>query len=109
MERRKQHERVQVALHRAIMPDHGPGLVQVNPPVDPDDIATCLAHLPKNGRRAGAEMNHRHAFPLEPIENPLDVRHHIFGIVTGRETADPTIEELNRLSTRLDLSPEISR
>src|SRR6185437_14074523 len=79
----------------------------VNPPVDADDIATCLAHLPKNGRGAGAEMNHRHTFPLEPIENPLNVRHNILDIVAGRKTADPTIEKLNRLSTRLDLSPEI--
>src|SRR6185437_10697024 len=107
MERCKQDERIEVALHGAIMSDHGPGLIQVNPPVDPDDIATCLAHLLQNGRSAGTEMNHRHTFPLESIENPLDVRHNIFGIVTGRETADPTIKELNRLSSRLDLSPEV--
>ena len=80
----------------------------MNPPVDPDDIAARFSHLPQNRRGAGAEMNHRHAFPLESFKNQLDMRHHIFGIVAGRETADPTIEQLNRLSAGLDLPPEIA-
>ena len=101
MERGKQVKRIEIPLHGTIMAHHGPGLIKMDAPIDADHIAAGLAHLPKNRRRAGAEMNQGNAFVLEPLKNQLDMRHHIFGIVPGRQTADPAIEQLHRLRAGL--------
>ena len=55
-------------LHSAIVPHHGPGLIEGNAPIDADHIATCLTHRPEDGGRPGAEMNERHPFMLEAVK-----------------------------------------
>src|SRR5207249_12192165 len=61
VERGKQDDRVQVALDRRIVSKHRPGLVQMHPPVYADDVAACLTHEPKQGRRASAEVDEGNA------------------------------------------------
>src|SRR5437016_1579778 len=85
-----------------------PGLIEMDAPVHPDDIAPRLSHLTKHRRGARAEMNHRHAFPPQPLKNQLDMRQYIFDIVADREAAHPTVEQLNRLCAGLDLPPQIA-
>src|SRR5215471_10450850 len=107
MQRGIEGDWVKVALDRAIIADHRPGLIEVNPPVYTDHVSTGFAHLAQNGRRPSAKVNHGHAFPLEAVKDQLYVRLHIFGIVAGRETADPAVEELDGLRARTDLPSEI--
>lgn len=42
--RRKQGYRVQVSLHRTIVPHHGPGLIKRDTPINADHIAARLSH-----------------------------------------------------------------
>src|SRR5207253_1180647 len=35
---------IQVALDAAVVPDHAPGLAQVDPPIHPDHVAPGLTH-----------------------------------------------------------------
>jgi len=51
MQRSEKHERIQIALHGAVMPDHGPSFIQMDPPVEADDVPAGFAHLPENGGR----------------------------------------------------------
>jgi len=46
-------------------------------------------------------MNQRDAFVLQPVKNELDMRLDVLGIVASRQTADPAIEQLNRLRPAL--------
>ena len=69
-------------------------------PVDPDDIAARFSHLTQHRRGAGAEMNHRHAFPFQSLKNQLDMRQYIFDIVADREATHPTVEQLDGLRAR---------
>src|SRR5690349_8957224 len=95
MERSIEGDRVEVPLHGAIIADHCPGLIEMNPPIHADHIPTRLAHLPQYGCCPGAKMNQGHAFPHESLEDQLHVRLHIFGVVAGRKTPDPAVEELD--------------
>src|SRR5436190_148742 len=85
-----------------------PGFIEMDAPVHPDDIAARLSHLTKHRRGARAEMNHRHAFPLQPLKNQLDMRQYIFDIVADREATHPTVEQLNCLRAGSDLPPQIT-
>ena len=69
-----------------------PSLIEMDAPVNPDDIAARVSHLTKHRRGARAEMNHRHDFPLQPLKNQLNMRQYIFDIVTDRKAAHPTVE-----------------
>ncbi len=90
------------------VPSSRPRLIEMDAPVDPDHVPARFPHLAKHRRGARAKMNHRNAFSLQSLKNQLDVRQDIFGIIADRETAHPTIEQLNRLRTGLDLPTEIA-
>jgi hypothetical protein len=45
MERAIQCDRIQVPLHGAIVTDHGPCLIEMDAPINADDIASSLPHL----------------------------------------------------------------
>ncbi len=51
-----------------------PGLIEMDAPVDPDNIPARFSHLTQHRRSTRAEMNHRHAFPLQPLKDQLDMR-----------------------------------
>src|SRR4249920_3487478 len=105
MQRCKQREGVEISLYRYVMSHHRPGLIEMDAPVDSDDIAARCSHLTQHRRGPRAEMNHRHALPFQSLENQLDMRQHIFDIVADREAAHPTVEQLNCLRPGLDLPP----
>src|SRR5436853_565353 len=84
VERGKQDDRVQIPLDRRIVSNHRPGLVQMHPPVHADDVAACLPHEPKQGRRACAEVDEGDAFMLQSVEDELDMRQYILGIIAWR-------------------------
>ncbi len=109
MEGGVERDRIEVPLDGAIMPDHGPSLIEVNAPIHPDDISARFTHLPQDRGRTGAKMDHGHAFALQSGKNQLHMRFDVFRIITGRKTADPAIEELNGLSSGPDLPPADSR
>ena len=82
MDRPEQGDRIKVSLHRTIVAHEGPGFVERDPPIDSDHISACLPHRLQNCRGACAEVNKRHAFVLQSLENELDMRHDVFDIVT---------------------------
>ena len=61
IERPKEKGGIEIALNRAVVADAIPRVVQVNAPVCADDVATRLAQVVKDVRRAGPEMDRRHA------------------------------------------------
>ena len=46
MERGIQRDGVEVALDGAIIADHRPGLIEMDPPINADHVPTRLTHLP---------------------------------------------------------------
>ena len=103
----EQADRIQVSLDRYVIPDCGPRIIQVYPPIDTDDVTTRLAHEPKQRRCARPKVDQGHTLLLHTLEDELDVRQHIFFVVSGREAPYPTIKELNRLGARLDLELQV--
>ena len=45
MERRIQYDRIQVPLYGAIVTDHGPCLIEMDAPINANDIASGFPHL----------------------------------------------------------------
>jgi hypothetical protein len=53
--RREQGNRIEITLHGNIVTDGSPSLVEIDPPVQADDVAACGADLFQRSRGAGAE------------------------------------------------------
>ena len=64
MARTEEQRRIEVALDGPVGPNRAPRLVQRNAPVGADDVAAGRRQIRQDGRRAGAEMNCRHASRL---------------------------------------------
>src|SRR6266511_2931419 len=77
--------------------DAGPRGVQRNPPVDADDVATSRGEVFQKRRGAGTEVNQRHLRGTRQCQRLAAVRLYVGAIVIRRETADPAVEQLQRL------------
>src|SRR5687767_5360775 len=100
--RPEQECRVQVALHGPIVTDLVPGIVDRNSPVSSNNIAAGFGHLTKDRRRPGSEVNGRDAAE-ESLENHVSMWKREFAVVGRVQRADPGVEQLDRVDTRLDL------
>src|SRR5437879_3018961 len=76
MERGKRAARVPIPLETPTAPNPRPGPPQIPPPVHAEDVAPCLPHEPKQGRRTCAEVDEGDAFMLQSVEDELDMRQH---------------------------------
>src|SRR5207245_2680217 len=94
--RRQESHGVEVALNRLPGAHTLPGDVQGHTPVHPDHVAARTGEVRQKRRRAGAEMDHRDAGRSRELQRPLAVREHIVVVVRRRETAYPTVEQLQR-------------
>ena len=74
MARAEQERRVEVALDGAVGAELLPGDVERHAPVDADDVAAGRGEVGQDRRRAGAEMNRRHAGRLQGGEDLGGVR-----------------------------------
>src|SRR5262245_54266928 len=98
----EQNRRIEVALHRAIEPDPFPRLTERPAPVGPDDVAAGLTDLRQDGAGPDAEMNRRHAERRDAREDSPGMRQDELAIVLRVQHADPRVEDLHRVDTRLD-------
>src|SRR5882762_10754392 len=87
---------LEIALDCAVS-DAGPRGVQRNPPVDADDVATSRREVFQKRRGAGTEVNQRHLRGTRQRQRLAAVRLYVGAIVVRRETADPAVEQLQRL------------
>src|SRR6185437_14866938 len=106
--RREEHDRIEVALHRVIVPDPPPALVDIDAPVHTDDIGAGRGEQIENAKGAGAEDDNRNAERPHRLDNPPEMRQHMCAIVARAEGTGPTIEELDRLCARLHLTAQIA-
>ncbi len=96
--RAEQDGGLEIPLNRTLLPHHRPGVVERDPPVDAERGAAGLRHLGEQlRRRAGAEVDRRHACGLEHARR---VRRHELPVVGDRKDADPGVEELDRVGAR---------
>src|SRR5712671_733033 len=70
-DRREQDRRIEVALHRAVVADAFPRLVNRRAPVGADDVAARVPNLAQDRAGTDAEMNRRHAEILDAVEDAL--------------------------------------
>ena len=73
--------------------------------VDADDVAAGVGHQLEECARSRAEVDRRDVH--EGVEDPLHVWLDERGVVGRPEPADPAVEDLDDVRTRLDLGPEI--
>src|SRR6266550_6774836 len=92
----KQCGGLEIALDCSLS-DAGPRGVQRNPPVDADDVATSRGEVFQKRRGAGTEVNQRHLRGTRQCQRLAAVRLYVGAIVVRRETADPAVEQLQRL------------
>src|SRR5438309_8379089 len=59
---------IQVALDAAVVPDHAPGLAQVDPPIHPNHVAPGLTHQWKDAGGSRPEMDRRRPSALQAGE-----------------------------------------
>ena len=94
-ERGEQDDRVEVPLDGDAGPEPVPGLRQVDPPVEADDLAAGVALELEERAGVGPEVDRRDG-RVELREEPRHVRLDEPAIIVGAEVADPAIEELER-------------
>src|SRR5207247_4618758 len=78
-----------------------------NPRVNADDVTAGGGEVFEERRRAGSEVNEWHAGFLGERQCLAAVRLHVGAIVVGRQAADPTVEQLQRLRARARLRGEV--
>ena len=84
-----------------------PRLVERDAPVGADHVAAGLAHVGEHDRRAGAEVDRRHAPCRRRSKMRLRVRQRELAVVGGAERADPRVEHLHRVDAGLDLRDQV--
>src|SRR5215475_3758529 len=92
----EKHNRVKVSLDRST-PHLLPALIERNAPVEADYLRTGLLHRAKQARSGGAEVDHRGACPLQFPDQLSGSRQYIAPIVFHRQTAYPTVEDLDHV------------
>ena len=102
-----QRQRVQVPLHPIFRPDQLPGVVQPQPPVDPDHIRVRLGQQRQQRRIASGKVDHRRAF--NGADDRLDVGQHEAAIVVGTKAAGPGVEQLDDLRPGPNLGVQVDR
>ena len=104
---RKQDHGVEVALYGDVEPDPRPRFIELDVPIQPQDVAAGTAHERQERRRSRSEIDDRNPFRFQTIDNRLNVRQDVFAIVSRRQTPHPTVENLNDLDARPDLVLQI--
>src|SRR5712691_7285093 len=94
---------LEVALD-CTLSDAGPGGIQRNPPVDADHVTARRGEVLQERRGAGAKVNQRDVRSTRERQRLPAVRLHVGAIVVRRQTPDPAVEQLGRVSVAGRLS-----
>ena len=102
----QERHRVEIALDRAVVADHLPGVVEPHAPIDADHAAPASA---SSGSSCGLPVAKLITGTpgVMPRMTCVHVRQHELAIVVDAEAADPGVEELHRLGAGGDLGVEI--
>ena len=85
------------------MADIVPGLVDVDTPVDADDITARGMKFAEKAASTGAEMNDRDAAGADTFDQCARIGLNIADVIFGAERAHPAVEDLNGASSGADL------
>ena len=107
--RRKQRNRIQIALHRAAIPHRPPPLIQRSPPVEPNHIRARLPHRRQQTRRLDTKVDHRHAHLLHRAHQPRSHRQNVVAIILNRQRTHPAVKNLDHIRARIHLLLGIHR
>ena len=102
--RPEQDRRVEIALNAALCADRRPRAVELDTPVEPDDVAAGVAHVREEPGRAGAEVDRRH---VDGVEHAGRVRRGELLVVGWAEDARPRVEELDHVGAGVDLRLDV--
>ena len=102
-----QHCRVKIALHCPVMAHPLPGIVERNPPVDAHDLPAGFAQQRQQRGIARQEIDDR-CVVRELRNQRLHVWYYVTAVITWRKTARPTVEDLHRLTARIDLGLKVN-
>src|SRR2546428_673119 len=107
IERTEQRYRIEIALHPDVVADALPAGGQVDAPIEPDHVATGLAHQLQQAGCGGPEVDHGYA-GRDAGNDVARVRQHKAPVVIRRKTAHPAVEELHGLRPGGDLRVEVA-
>src|SRR5712692_1647384 len=94
LERAEQHRRVQVALHPTFVADPPPARVEVDAPVEGDDIGAGGGDQLEQPRRGSPEVDRGHTQGARALADSPRVGQHAGLVVGGRQRTDPAVENL---------------
>src|SRR2546422_501812 len=96
LDRPEQHRRVEVALDPMFVADTPPTGVEVDAPVERDDVRAGGGDQFEQPCRGRAEMDPGHAVSMRGVEDSPRGRQDTQLIVSGRQRPDPAVEQLQR-------------
>jgi carboxymethylenebutenolidase len=100
---------IEIALHRALMTEASPAIVERDTPVEPDHVGSSLFHGGQERGAVGAEINDGRASFLQLPHHAGDVGEHVAAIVFHAEASDPTVENLNHVGAGAHLLGGVGR
>ena len=106
LRRPKQRRRIQVPLDPHLVAEPFPGLVEVDAPIDPDNITAGCLHEVKDTRVSRGEVDSR-GLCRERVQDPLAVGEDELLVVVGGEAAGPAVKKLYNGRARLYLGVEV--
>src|SRR5690349_10101461 len=92
-----------------IVADPCPRFIEVDAPINADNISSCLNHRFQQRCRAGPEVDRGRAGLFHRVEDALSIGQHETAIDARAERANPAIKELDYIRSCLDLSHQIIR
>ena len=105
--RRRQHGRIQVALHARLRPHAPPRHGERGAPVHADHVAARASHQPEQLPRPHAEVDRRNGQVRQAVEETAHVRQHRSLVRVRTQRSDPGVEHLQRLRAGVDLRAEM--
>ena len=105
--RPEQRRRVEVALDGDVVAELAASAVEIDAPVEADDVAAGGVHLGEHAGAAPDEVDQWRAVTAQRFEHLAAVRRREALVVGGREGAGPGVEELQNLGACLDLGEQV--
>src|SRR5262249_13330328 len=80
-QRCKQSDGIEVALNRGPITDIGPGLIDIDPPINTHDVAARRMQFPKKSTDASSEMNGRNPVRADTLNQRPGIGLHIADVI----------------------------
>ena len=91
----EEQNRIEIALHGALVIEASPAFVERDAPVEADDVRSGLFHRGQERGAVGAEINDGRAGFLQLLHHGGDVGQDVAAIVFHAEASDPAVENLD--------------